>query len=178
MADFTEMRIFRLVLDRATSAPIVLLKDEETGAVLPIWIGLFEAHAIATKLENVSSPRPMTHDLMQSILRELGAALERIKIVELRDGTYYASLEVKLGEKRVLIDARPSDAMALALRTESPVFVNNNVLEVAAIHPTEDWEPIRGARGDSDEEMIEESEDERWNRILSNLKTDGSEPIN
>jgi bifunctional DNase/RNase len=99
--------------------------------VLPIWVGPVEANAIALQIENVSPPRPMTHDLLRNVLQELGATLTRVLITNLRENTFYAYLELRRGNETILIDARPSDAIALSLRTKAPVFVDPKVLDQA-----------------------------------------------
>jgi hypothetical protein len=126
-----EMTIKGLMVDPITNMPIVILRDKEGQKVLPIWVGIFEANAIALQIENVSTPRPMTHDLLTNVLTELGATLERIVISDLRESTFFAYLELARDGERLLVDARPSDAIALALRTRSPVFVDSRVLDSA-----------------------------------------------
>jgi bifunctional DNase/RNase len=125
------MSVKGLMLDPISNSPIVVLKDEEDKIFLPIWVGIFEANAIALRLENVATPRPMTHDLLRSVLQELEAEVTRIEISDLRDSTFYASVHLKAGERVLLIDARPSDAIALALRTDAPIFVAQQVLDQA-----------------------------------------------
>ena len=128
------MVIKRLVLDPSSNLPIVILQREEGSELMPIWIGLFEANAIALKLETVEVPRPMTHDLIANLLAALGGRMERILITDLRDGTFYAQLEVRTEDDEiVLIDSRPSDAMALALRTDTPIYVRDEVFQQAKI---------------------------------------------
>jgi hypothetical protein len=126
-----EMHIKGLMIDPVTNMPIVLLRDMDDQKVLPIWVGPVEANAIALQIENVSTPRPMTHDLLTNVLTELGATLERIVISDLRESTFFAYLELARDGERLLVDARPSDAIALALRTRSPVFVDSRVLDSA-----------------------------------------------
>lgn len=126
-----EMRIQGLMIDPITQMPMVVLRDPRNDDKLPIWVGMFEANAIALELEKVKTPRPMTHDLLHDVLVELGARLTRIGIVDLRDSTFYALLHVvgPAGERD--IDARPSDAIALALRFGAPIFVDENVISAA-----------------------------------------------
>jgi len=126
-----EMSIKGLMIDPITNMPIVILRDAENQRVLPIWVGPVEANAIALQIENVAPPRPMTHDLMKNLLTELGARLKRVVVSELKDSTFYAYLELDRGGETILIDARPSDAIAISLRTSTPIFVNTNVLEQA-----------------------------------------------
>jgi len=126
-----EMTIKGLMVDPSTSMPIVLLRDLENQRVLPIWVGPVEANAIALQIENVAPPRPMTHDLLRNILQELGARLRRIIIADLRENTFYAYLELDVNGEVLLVDARPSDAIALSVRTKAPVFVDSRVLDQA-----------------------------------------------
>ena len=126
-----EMSIKGLMLDPITSMPIVLLRDAESQRVLPIWVGPVEASAIALQVENGAPPRPMTHDLMRNLLTDLGVTLERVIISDLRDNTFYAFLELRRGSETVLVDARPSDALALSIRTRARVFVEGRVLDQA-----------------------------------------------
>jgi len=126
-----EMTIKGLMVDPITNMPIVILRDAENQRVLPIWVGPVEANAIALQIENVAPPRPMTHDLLRNLLAELGASLTRVIITNLRDNTFYAYLELKRDGETLLVDSRPSDAIALALRAKAPVFVDPRVLEQA-----------------------------------------------
>jgi hypothetical protein len=125
------MSIKGLMIDPITNMPIVILRDAENQRVLPIWVGPVEANAIALQIENVAPPRPMTHDLLKNVLVELGASLSRVVITNLRENTFYAYLELRRSEETILVDARPSDAIALSLRTKAPVFVDSRVLEQA-----------------------------------------------
>jgi len=124
-----EMFIKGLMIDPATNMPIVILRDELGERTLPIWVGPVEANAIAMQVENVAPPRPMTHDLVRGILTDLGASLTRVIISDLREGTYYAYLQLKRGDDVLFVDARPSDALALSLRSGAPVFVESKVME-------------------------------------------------
>ena len=126
-----EMKIRGLMMDPVTNMPIVILRDEDGQRALPIWVGPVEANAIALQIENVAPPRPMTHDLLRNLLHELGAQLVRVVIADLRESTFYAYLELRRGEETLFVDARPSDALALSLRTKAPIFVDNLVLESA-----------------------------------------------
>jgi bifunctional DNase/RNase len=125
------MSIKGLMIDPVSNMPIVILRDAENQRVLPIWVGPVEANAIALQIENVSPPRPMTHDLMKNLLSELDASVTRVVITNLRDNTFYAYLELQRRGETILVDARPSDAIALSLRTKAPVFVDSRVLEQA-----------------------------------------------
>ena len=126
-----EMSIKGLMVDPITNMPIVILRDADNQRVLPIWVGPVEANAIALQIENVAAPRPMTHDLLKNVMAELGARLVRVIITSLRENTFYAYLELSRNGETILIDARPSDAIALSLRTKAPVFVDPRVLDQA-----------------------------------------------
>jgi bifunctional DNase/RNase len=131
MTELVPMTIKGLMLDPVSNSPIVVLKDEEEKFFLPIWVGIFEANAIALQLENVATPRPMTHDLLKNVIGELEGRVMRIVINDLRDSTFFAQIRVLTGGKTLEVDARPSDAIALALRTEAPIFVAQAVLDQA-----------------------------------------------
>ena len=155
------MKVYRLVLDPQTNSPIVILQDEATGVLLPIWIGIFEAHSIAMKLEGIEPSRPMTHDLLSNTFSVVNGMVERIEVVDLVDNTYFARIYFQVAEKNYSLDSRPSDAIALALRTTSPIFVANHVLEKSKIEP-----PMEG----QDEEEGEGRDPERdWERILKDF---------
>src|SRR5438094_8430331 len=126
-----EMTIKGLMVDPITNMPIIILRDKEGQRVLPIWVGIFEANAIALQLENVTTPRPMTHDLLKNMIAELDGHVTRVVINDLRDSTFFAQIRVIAGQRTLELDARPSDAIALALRVEAPIFVAQTVLEQA-----------------------------------------------
>ena len=126
-----EMTIRGLMIDPATNMPIVVLRDANNQRVLPIWVGPVEANAIAMQIENIAPPRPMTHDLLRHLVTELGANLERVVITELRDNTFYAYLELRRGDETILVDSRPSDALALSIRTRARIYVHARVLDQA-----------------------------------------------
>ena len=126
-----EMSIRGLMVDPATSMPIVVLRDAENNRVLPIWVGPVEANAIAMQIENIAPPRPMTHDLLGHLLTALGASLQRVIITDLRENTFYAYLELRRGDETVLVDSRPSDALALSIRARARIFVDTRVLDRA-----------------------------------------------
>ncbi|MBI4161877.1 MAG: bifunctional nuclease family protein [Acidobacteria bacterium] len=126
-----EMKIKGLMIDPITQMPIIILRDPGSNAVLPIWVGIFEANAIALQIEKISTPRPMTHDLLRDIIRSLHAEVKRILIWDLKENTFYAKIFVQSNHSEVIIDSRPSDAIALALRTGSPIFVDSSVIEKA-----------------------------------------------
>jgi bifunctional DNase/RNase len=124
-----EMRIRGLMLDPTTNMPIIVLKDVNSDSVLPIWVGVFEANAIALEIEKVSPPRPMTHDLLKNAITGLGATVERVVVTELRNDTFYAAIWATRNGEPIMIDARPSDAIALAMRADAPIFVAEEVLQ-------------------------------------------------
>jgi len=131
--DSIQMAVGGLTLDPVTKTPIVILKDPDNKLNLPIWIGLQEATAMATELEGIKMARPMTHDLLRNILAEIGGAIESVEITELKENTYYALIYLHIGGREVAIDSRPSDAIALALRTKSPIYVAKAVVEASSI---------------------------------------------
>jgi hypothetical protein len=131
-----EVRIRGLMMDPSTSMPIVVLKDVASEMVMPIWVGIFEANAIAIEIEKVAAPRPMTHDLTRNLLGHLNARLERVVISELRDDTFFAVLWLRQGDEPMVIDARPSDAIALALRADCPIYVSEQVMQTAKLNTT------------------------------------------
>ena len=118
-----EMTIKGLMVDPITNMPIVILKDKVGERVLPIWVGIFEANAIALQMENIATPRPMTHDLLRNVITDLEGSVDRVVVSDLKDNTFYAIIHLTVRGERVVIDARPSDAIALALRTRSPILV-------------------------------------------------------
>jgi bifunctional DNase/RNase len=129
LSDEVEMQIRGLMMDPVTNMPIVVLKDVAGDTVLPIWVGIFEANAIALELEKTATPRPMTHDLLQNMARGLNARVQKVVVSELREDTFYAVIWMDHGGETVAMDARPSDAIALALRWDCPIYVNRSVLE-------------------------------------------------
>jgi hypothetical protein len=126
-----EMSIKGLMVDPITNMPIVILKDREGERVLPIWVGIFEANAIALQIENISTPRPMTHDLLRNIINDLDGTVDRVVVSDLKDNTFYARIYLSISGEVTAIDARPSDAIALALRTRSPILVEETVIDNA-----------------------------------------------
>jgi uncharacterized protein len=148
-----EMRIAGITVDPFTNTPIVILKDVEDKDVLPIWIGLLEASSIATAIENIQTPRPMTHDLLKNILDRLEAKVVRIEVNDLKDNTFYALLYIVVHDEKIVVDSRPSDAIAIALRTGAPIFVEESVIKKSekvdltqkgdkVVTDTSDWEDI------------------------------------
>lgn len=141
-----EMLVTGLTLDPVNNSPIVLLREKNGTRVVPIWIGAVEASAIAFEIEGIKLPRPMTHDLLKATIEALGGDVRKVVVVDLRDSTYYAVVVVAQGDNTIEVDARPSDAIALALRTRAPVLCAEVVLDKAQIVSSEEDEPAtRGA---------------------------------
>ncbi|MEB3330439.1 MAG: bifunctional nuclease family protein [Candidatus Sericytochromatia bacterium] len=150
-----EMKVSGVILDSASRHPIVMLRDKEERRALLIWIGEPEANAILMALEGISPPRPLTHDLATLLLDKLGARLVKVVVTDMRDQTFFAELEIEAGGKTLTLDARPSDAIALALRAQAPILVAPEVMTANAI-------PINPAR--------EEEEAEKFREFLQNVK--------
>jgi bifunctional DNase/RNase len=125
------MQVVGITIDPATQSPIVILRDLDNKNILPIWIGILEANAIAVGLEKVQLPRPMTHDLFKSVMDRLGVRLLKIEITDIKENTYYAVLHLEADGKTMLIDSRPSDALAIAIRLGAPILVHDTVIEKA-----------------------------------------------
>ena len=143
MTDHILMTIKGLMVDPISNSPIVVLKDDADKIFLPIWVGIFEANAIALKLESIETPRPMTHDLLRNVLETLNANVQQIVINDLRDSTFFATIYVTVGGRNLTIDARPSDAIALALRTDAPILVAQTVLDQAQTISSEETQEDR-----------------------------------
>ncbi|UCE22989.1 MAG: bifunctional nuclease family protein [Candidatus Aminicenantes bacterium] len=126
-----EMKIKGLVVDPISKMPIVVLEDLNSEKILPIWIGVFEANAITLKIENISTPRPMTHDLFKNFLEKLDISVEKIVVNDVRDNTFYAMIHCRHKDQIITIDSRPSDAIALSLRVDAPIFVEDEVVKKA-----------------------------------------------
>jgi bifunctional DNase/RNase len=126
-----EMKIRGLMMDPVTSMPIVILKDVGSNNVLPIWVGIYEANAIALEIEKVSTPRPMTHDLIKTLLLGMDAGIRKVVVNELREDTFFALIWVERNGELISVDSRPSDALALALRLDCPIYVDDSVLKSA-----------------------------------------------
>ncbi len=126
-----EMKIRGLMMDPVTNTPIVILKDAGGETVLPIWVGVYEANAIALEIEKVTTPRPMTHDLIKNVLTGLEAQVHKVVVTELREDTFYAVIWLECEGQAISIDSRPSDALALALRVDCPIFVEDEVLKTS-----------------------------------------------
>ncbi|MCZ6527721.1 MAG: bifunctional nuclease family protein [Candidatus Dadabacteria bacterium] len=140
---FLQMKVSGIALDPFTNTPIVILKDSTNERTLPIWIGFMEASSIAMELEKTPRIRPITHDLVKNLIEKLGFHVSRIEVTDLRDDTFYACMHIKKDNEEYILDARPSDAIAIALRTDSPIFVNEGVLEKSkSIEIDEDKEKL------------------------------------
>ncbi len=152
-----QMKVTGLTIDPFTSMPIIILKDMEEKSALPIWIGLIEASAIATELEDIQLSRPMTHDLLKNLLNSVEIKVEKVTVHDLADNTFYASIELNNHGQKTVLDSRPSDAIALALRTKAPIFVAQKVVD-------------KSRRIDlaTDTTTAEESK-KKWTEILENL---------
>ena len=155
-----EMKISGLTMDPHTNTPIVVLKDPNSETSLPIWIGLLEATAIATELEQVQFSRPMTHDLIKNLIGHLGVKVDRIEVCDLRDNTFYAWIYLNDNGKETRIDARPSDALAIALRANARIYVDEKVIEKSG-----KFEPAGQAE-------IKDDEAKKWTDILENLSAE------
>lgn len=157
---FIEVHITGLTIDPFTNMPIIILKDEQQKNALPIWIGLIEASAIATELEKIELTRPMTHDLLQNILKEVDIKVTRVEVNDLKDNTFFARIYLEQDGRRIVMDSRPSDAIALALRTDSPIFVARSVMEKSRKIDLSAEGAVEG-----DDQMKQE----KWTEILENL---------
>jgi bifunctional DNase/RNase len=166
-AEYVRMRVEGLTLDPTTKAPIIVLRDEDGEMALPIWVGLLEATSLATELEGVKLARPMTHDLLKTLIEEFQATVDRIEVTSIQDNTFYALIHLVAGDRTVAIDARPSDAISLALRTGSPIYVARQVLADAAGSATDGEGDEEG-----DQDTIQDLSDvsrEEWSEILDKL---------
>ncbi|MEI8172965.1 MAG: bifunctional nuclease family protein [Deltaproteobacteria bacterium] len=156
-----KMKVSGLTIDPLTNTPIVILKDMQEKKAIPIWIGLFEASAIATELEKISFSRPMTHDLLTDILRILEVEVTKIEINDLRNNTFFANIYLVREGKSLVIDSRPSDAIAIALRANAPIFVDDKVIEKS-----------RNVDFGSKLTDIDKFKDEKLKEFLENLSPD------
>jgi len=123
-----EYKIKGLIMDPLTNSPIVILQSVEKNTLLPIWVGIFEANAIALQIERIDTPRPLTHDLIKNILLQLDANVDKIVVTDLQENTFYAVIHLRMNGDHITIDSRPSDAIALALRTDAPIYVTEEVI--------------------------------------------------
>ena len=164
--DSIQMAVGGLTLDPVTKTPILILKDPDNKLNLPIRIGLQEATAMATELEGIKMARPMTHDLLKNILAEIGGAVQFVEITELKENTYYALIYLNIAGRELTIDSRPSDAIALALRTKSPIYVAKAVLEASSIlQQAEEGK-------EADVANVSNISKEKWAEILEKMSPD------
>ena len=141
---FVEMKVRGLALDAVSNMPIIILRDEEDKRSLQIWVGIFEANAIALELEKVAPARPMTHDLIKNILETLEAKVLKVVVTDLKENTFFAVLHLQLGETEYTVDSRPSDAIALALRVAAPNYDDEEVVRKAkSLEVTKEAEPVK-----------------------------------
>lgn len=164
---WVEMKVRGLALDPLSNMPIIILRDEEEKSSLPIWVGIFEANAIALELEKIATPRPMTHDLIKNILEALEARVAKVVVNDLRENTFFAVIHLQLGRSEITVDSRPSDAIALALRVGAPIFVDEDVVKRSkSVEVVKEGEPV----SPEDREKLKE-----W---LENLKPEDFDKFN
>ena len=186
-----EMFVGGLVMDPATQAPIVVLKDETGSVTLPIWIGINEATSIASAIKQITMARPLTHDLFYDLLLQLGITVQRIVITELKESTYFAELILGQGDRAIILDSRPSDAIAMALRASAPIYVAQQVLDQARTafanqgqgapaapqlstegEPTPEGEAVPEEGDTSNSNDFQAVDKTKWEEILSQLDPD------
>jgi uncharacterized protein len=155
-----EVKIRALMMDPNSGTPIIILKDIDSDTMLPIWVGAYEANAIALEIEKIAPPRPMTHDLLRNLITELGIQVERVVVTSLRDNTFFAEIEMRTSDgNRMVLDSRPSDAIALALRADCPIYVDMEVINASrntvpseegeeSTATEEEWPDVIGEAGD------------------------------
>ena len=151
------------LLDPVTKTPIVILRDPDNKLNLPIWIGLLEATAMASELEGIKMARPMTHALLRNVIGEINAVVEWVEVTELKDNTYFALIYLRVDGRQLQIDARPSDAISLALRTKSPIYVAKKVLEASSV--------LQQMEEGKDQDLSNVSRD-KWAEILEKMSPD------
>jgi len=179
-----EMYVGGLVVDPNTQSPIVILKDESGEVCLPIWIGVAQATSIASAVKQVDTIRPLTHDLMMGVFQELGVRVQRVVITELKDSTYFSELVLSIGSKAMIVDSRPSDAIAIAVRASAPIYVTQSVLNQAKIKlegdqlpPPEEGQKEGEAQADEETEENERRDfrsidKDKWKELLTDLDPD------
>jgi bifunctional DNase/RNase len=147
-----EVKIRALMMDPNSGTPIIILKDVQSDTMLPIWVGAYEANAIALEIEKIAPPRPMTHDLLRNLIVELGVQVDRVVVTSLRDNTFFAVIEMHNSEgNKMVLDSRPSDAIALALRADCPIYVDMEVIKASRnTLPTEESEEAEMATGEEE----------------------------
>ena len=161
--NFVLMTVGGLTLDPVTKTPIVILRDPDNKLNLPIWVGLLEATAMATEIEGIPMARPMTHDLLKTVVGQLGGTVDWIEISDLKENTFFAQIYLRSGETQLIIDSRPSDAISLALRTKSPIYVAKAVLEASSL--------LRQSNPQPDQNLSTVSRD-KWAEILEKMSPD------
>ncbi|OGL01588.1 MAG: hypothetical protein A3E31_13790 [Candidatus Rokubacteria bacterium RIFCSPHIGHO2_12_FULL_73_22] len=164
---FVEMKVRGLALDAVSNMPIIILRDDEDRRSLQIWVGIFEANAIALELEKVAPPRPMTHDLIKNILETLEARVLKVVVTDLRENTFFAVLNLQLGETEYTVDSRPSDAIALALRVGAPIYVDEDVVRKA-----------KSLEVAKEPEAVKADDPEQLREWLQNIKPEDFEKFN
>jgi bifunctional DNase/RNase len=168
-----EMKIRGLMMDPTANTPIVILKDVVSDRMLPIWVGAYEANAIALEIEKTAPLRPMTHDLLRNLIAQVGAVVDRVVVTDLIDNTFYAVIEMTIDGKRLLLDSRPSDAIALALRVDCPIFVNEEV--IASSRNTIDGSQLEMVEQEDEELESDEFEDDDEEDELEESESDEAE---
>ena len=164
---FVEMKVRGLALDPLSNLPIIILRDDEEKRSLPIWIGIYEANAIALELEKIETPRPMTHDLIKNILETIEARVLKVMVTDLKENTFYAVLHLQVGAAEYTVDARPSDAIALALRAGAPIYVEEEVVRKAQnLESGKEGQPVKA------------DDPDRLREWLQNIKPEDFEKFN
>ena len=164
---YVEMKVRGLALDPLSNLPIIILRDEDEKRSLPIWVGIFEANAIALELEKIATPRPMTHDLIKNILETIEARVLKVMVTDLKENTFYAVLHLQVGGTEYTVDSRPSDAIALALRVGAPIFVDEDVVRKA-----------KNLEGGKEGEPVKADDPDRLREWLQNIKPEDFEKFN
>jgi uncharacterized protein len=162
-----EMKVRGLALDPVSNMPIIILRDDEEKRSLPIWIGIYEANAIALELEKIETPRPMTHDLIKNILDTIEARVQKIVVTDLKENTFYAVLHLQVGSTEYTVDSRPSDAIALALRVGAPIYVDEEVVRKA-----------KSLEVGKEAEAVKADDPDRLREWLQNIKPEDFEKFN
>jgi bifunctional DNase/RNase len=166
---FVEMKVRALALDPMSNMPIIILRDEEEKRSVQIWVGIFEANAIALEMEKIATPRPMTHDLIKNILESIGAQVTKVAVTDLKDNTFFAVLHLQIADHEYTVDARPSDAIALALRVAAPIYVDEEVVRKAK---------TLDVAKEGSQEPVKADDPERLREWLQNIKPEDFEKFN
>ena len=164
---FVEMKVRGLALDPLSNLPIIILRDDEEKRSLPIWIGIYEANAIALELEKIETPRPLTHDLIKNILETIDARVQKVVVTDLKENTFYAVLHLQVGTTEYTVDSRPSDAIALALRAGAPIYVDEEVVRKA-----------KSLEVGKEAEAVKADDPDRLREWLQNIKPEDFEKFN